>query len=301
MRLQDERGGLYALGIATDEPTLRAVERDLALSVRLVVAVPHRAGGARHRSALRAGQPGAGTHQRRPGRGAHGPHGPRRPAVPGHRARSRPRCARVLETGRAAARPARPSGRTPADPDDEHAWNVSYYRLEDPAGRVLGVAISVVDVSEQYHAANEAAEARRRLDLIARRLGAHRHHPGPEPHRPRTGRPRGDRPRRHRRRRPPRLRPGRPRAAPGPRPEPVADPRPGRRGRLPHRGAPGRRPARATSPSTTRTAWSPGASPPPGRSWSRHVGPGTWRTSPATRRPPPCWPRRACTPTWPSR
>lgn len=36
MRLQDDRGDFFALGLATDGATLRQVERDLALSVRLV-------------------------------------------------------------------------------------------------------------------------------------------------------------------------------------------------------------------------------------------------------------------------
>ena len=40
MRLLDERGESYALGIATDQAVLRRVERDLALSVRLVAQSP---------------------------------------------------------------------------------------------------------------------------------------------------------------------------------------------------------------------------------------------------------------------
>ncbi|MEV0375806.1 PAS domain-containing protein, partial [Streptomyces sp. NPDC050636] len=40
MRLLDERGDTFALGIATDQAVLRRVERDLALSVRLVAQSP---------------------------------------------------------------------------------------------------------------------------------------------------------------------------------------------------------------------------------------------------------------------
>ncbi|MCX4807785.1 SpoIIE family protein phosphatase [Streptomyces sp. NBC_01214] len=40
MRLQDEHGGVYALGIACDEAVLRGVERDLALAVPLVAQSP---------------------------------------------------------------------------------------------------------------------------------------------------------------------------------------------------------------------------------------------------------------------
>ncbi|MGW5252043.1 SpoIIE family protein phosphatase [Streptomyces sp. NPDC004012] len=58
-------------------------------------------------------------------------------------------------------------GRTPADPDADHAWSLSFYRLEDPGGRILGAATSVVDVTERHRAAIEADRARRRLALIA--------------------------------------------------------------------------------------------------------------------------------------
>ncbi len=58
-------------------------------------------------------------------------------------------------------------GRTAADPGHEHAWSVSRYRLEDPGGRVLGVAASIVDVTEQRRAEIEAARARQRLTLLA--------------------------------------------------------------------------------------------------------------------------------------
>lgn len=40
MRLEDREGSLYALGIASDQATLRRVERDLALSMRLVAQSP---------------------------------------------------------------------------------------------------------------------------------------------------------------------------------------------------------------------------------------------------------------------
>jgi serine phosphatase RsbU (regulator of sigma subunit) len=72
----------------------------------------------------------------------------------------------VLETGMPVVD--QPTfGRTPADPEEDHAWSVSMYRLEDPLGNVLGVAASVVDITEQYRAGVEAETARRRLALIA--------------------------------------------------------------------------------------------------------------------------------------
>ncbi|WP_244943226.1 SpoIIE family protein phosphatase [Streptomyces inhibens] len=72
----------------------------------------------------------------------------------------------VLETGAPLVDEYTIVGHTPADPH-MHAWSISLYRLDDPQGRTLGVADLVVDVTDRYQAATEAAEARRRLALIA--------------------------------------------------------------------------------------------------------------------------------------
>src|SRR5690606_18749306 len=72
----------------------------------------------------------------------------------------------VLDPGRpVVARPT--AGRTPAGPDEDRTWAVSLYRLEDALGSVLGVAMSVVDITEQRRANTEAETARRRLAVIA--------------------------------------------------------------------------------------------------------------------------------------
>lgn len=55
------------------------------------------------------------------------------------------------------------TGRIAADHDGERAWLVSLYRLDDQAHRVIGVAVSVMDVTEQHRTAVSAAHARRRL------------------------------------------------------------------------------------------------------------------------------------------
>ncbi|MFZ3495825.1 SpoIIE family protein phosphatase [Streptomyces sp. 5.8] len=166
MRLLDECGGVYALGLACDEAVLRGVERDLALSVRLVAQSP--LGLAVLDTDLRYvlvnptlerinGLP-AEMHLGRTVREA-------LPFLDTDVIEASMR--QVLETG-APLLDQFAIGRTPADPDHDHAWSGSYYRLEDPGGRVIGVALSVVDVTESHRAAIEAAEARRRLDLIAR-------------------------------------------------------------------------------------------------------------------------------------
>ncbi|MFZ3493084.1 SpoIIE family protein phosphatase [Streptomyces sp. 5.8] len=166
MRLLDERGGVYALGIACDEAVLRGVERDLALSVRLVAQSP--LGLAVLDTDLRYvlvnptlerinGLPAAG-HLGRTVREA-------LPFLDTDLIETSMR--QVLDTG-VPLLDQFAIGRTPADPDQEHAWSGSYFRLEDPGGRVIGVALSVVDVTDSYRAAAAATEARKRLDLIAR-------------------------------------------------------------------------------------------------------------------------------------
>ncbi|MFJ2932490.1 SpoIIE family protein phosphatase [Streptomyces sp. NPDC087219] len=165
MRLLDDLGDVYALGIAVDQTMLHDVEGRLALSEQLVSQAP--VGFAlldtdlRYRlvnSALERinGVPAAEHIGRRP-RDIH--------AYPG------------VETVESALRHVLVTGtplldqyivsRTRADPDHDHAWSVSYYRIHGPAGRVIGVASSVVDVTERHLVAAEAERARRRLALIA--------------------------------------------------------------------------------------------------------------------------------------
>ena len=67
-------------------------------------------------------------------------------------------------------------GRTAADPDNDHAWSISFYRLESPNGKVLGVATSSVDVTDRHH----AVEEQRRTALTLQRSLL----PHPPPQRP---------------------------------------------------------------------------------------------------------------------
>ncbi|MGJ3558692.1 PAS domain-containing protein [Streptomyces sp. INA 01156] len=157
MRLTDDRGAVYALGLAVDQSTVRRMERDVALSTRIVSQSPiglavldtglryvsvnpalAQINGVPATTIWAARSRGAATAGRRghPDRGVPGP---------GHR-----------ETGRRPVHD-RPD---PADPEVDHAWSVSLYRLENALGSVLGVAVSVVDVTEQYRAAMEAETAR---------------------------------------------------------------------------------------------------------------------------------------------
>ncbi|WP_225834560.1 SpoIIE family protein phosphatase [Streptomyces sp. NK08204] len=165
MRLLDDLGDTYVLGLAADQAAVERVERDAALAMRLVSQSP--IGLAILGPDLRylAVNPAL---ERITGQSAAERLGrPVSEVLTYLETDPEARLRRVLETGESVVdrdivcRP-------PADPDHEHAWSVSYYRLEDSAGRVLGLAYSVIDVTERYRAADEAARARQRLALIAR-------------------------------------------------------------------------------------------------------------------------------------
>ena len=165
MRLEDDHKDFYALGLATEQTTLRSVERDLALSTRLFSQSP--IGLAVVDTDLRYvmvnpalerinGLPAAehvGRHVRE--------------ALPFLDAEAIEAAMReVLATG-IPILDRESVARTPADPDREHAWSVSFYRLESSNGKVLGLATSVVDITERHVATTEAARARQRLALVA--------------------------------------------------------------------------------------------------------------------------------------
>ncbi|GKQ41814.1 SpoIIE family protein phosphatase [Streptomyces sp. A012304] len=165
MRLINDRGDVYALGLAADRSTVRRLERDVALSTRMVAQSP--IGLAVLDTDLRFvsvnpalarinGLPAA-DHLGRTVREV-------LPLldVEGLEAAVN----QVLRTGVPLVDHFT-QGRTPADPHEEHAWSLSLYRLEDARGTVLGVAASVLDVTDQHRAAVEAEAARRRLALVA--------------------------------------------------------------------------------------------------------------------------------------
>ncbi|WP_425329437.1 SpoIIE family protein phosphatase [Streptomyces inhibens] len=166
MRLLDDRGDFYALGLATDSPTLREVERDVALSTRLIAQSP--IGVAILDTDLRyvAVNPALERMHGIPAKDHLGRHY-REIMTSAKFAVPEAAMQQVLDTGTPLVDHSTIVGRTPADPGHKHAWSISLYRLEDPQGRVLGVADLVVDVTDRYQAAVEAAEARRRLALIA--------------------------------------------------------------------------------------------------------------------------------------
>ncbi|MFF4486580.1 SpoIIE family protein phosphatase [Streptomyces sp. NPDC001544] len=165
MRLLDDRGNAYALGLAADQSTVRRLEQDLALSQRMVRQSP--IGLAVLDTRLRYVSVNPALERINGVPAAEHTGRTMREVVPGLDADALESAAReVLDTGTPVVDRST-VGRTPADPDEDHAWSVSLYRLEDATGTVLGVAASMVDTTEQYRAGVEAEAARRRLAVIA--------------------------------------------------------------------------------------------------------------------------------------
>ncbi|MEU9151805.1 SpoIIE family protein phosphatase [Streptomyces sp. NPDC048417] len=165
MRLTDDNGDVFALGLAADQSTVRRLEQDVALSERIVKQSP--IGLAVLDTQLRFvsvnpalerinGVP-AEEHVGRTLREV-------LPLMDADALESA--YLQVLQTGEPVIDQSA-VGRTPADPDEEHIWSLSVYRLEDALDNVLGVATSVVDITEPYRAGVEAENARRRLAVIA--------------------------------------------------------------------------------------------------------------------------------------
>ena len=164
MRLLDSEGQPHLLGLATDATTVRKVERDLALSHSLVNQTP--LGIAVFDNDLRwvgvnpaleriNGVPEEAVLGRRIGE-----------VLPDREVEAiEARMRHVLETGRPLL-DQQTVGRTAADAQ-ERAYSESYHRIEDTDGRVLGLAMAVLDVTERQQAAAEVAQARQHLSVIA--------------------------------------------------------------------------------------------------------------------------------------
>ncbi|MEU6255883.1 SpoIIE family protein phosphatase [Streptomyces sp. NPDC047043] len=165
MRLLDDHGEVYALGLCADQSTVRRLERDVALSTRMIAQSP--IGLAVLDTDLRYVSVNPAL-ERLNGMPAKDHIGRSiREVLPHLDVDAIEAAARqVLETGQPLV-DQQTVGRTPADPDDERAWSLSLYRLDDAVGTVLGLAGSVVDITEQHRAGVEAEAARRRLQVIA--------------------------------------------------------------------------------------------------------------------------------------
>ncbi|MFJ3306507.1 SpoIIE family protein phosphatase [Streptomyces sp. NPDC086549] len=165
MRLLDDLGEVYALGIAADHTLLQRVETDLALCERLINQSP--IGLALMDPDLRylLVNPALERIDGIPAEDHIGRH--MRETLPFADVDTIESALRQVLTTGTPLLDQYHVGRPPSDPDHDHAWSLSFYRLEDPGGRILGAAASVVDVTERHRAAIEADRARRRLALIA--------------------------------------------------------------------------------------------------------------------------------------
>ncbi|MFE9768328.1 SpoIIE family protein phosphatase [Streptomyces sp. NPDC005808] len=164
MRLHDRDGRIHLLSLVTDATTVRRVERDLALSHSFVQQTP--VGIAVFDNDLR--WVGLNPALERI-------NGLPEEAVIGHRITEmlpgldveaiESRMRLVLASGRPLL-DQQSVGRTPADTEDR-AYSESYHRIQDSEGRVLGLAMSIIDVSERQQAAAEVSQAREHLSVIA--------------------------------------------------------------------------------------------------------------------------------------
>ncbi|MFF8973919.1 SpoIIE family protein phosphatase [Streptomyces sp. NPDC014995] len=165
MRLLDDLGDVYALGIAADHTLLQRVETDLSLCERLISQSPIGLALLDHDLRYLLVNPALERIDGIPAEDHVGRH--LRETLPFPDVDTVESALRQVLTTGTPLLDQYHVGRPPADPDHEHAWSLSFYRLEDPGGRVLGAATSVVDVTERHRAAAEADRARRRLALIA--------------------------------------------------------------------------------------------------------------------------------------
>ncbi|MFF4407744.1 SpoIIE family protein phosphatase [Streptomyces sp. NPDC001404] len=162
MRLDDQHGHRYALGIATDQQVLRDVERHLALSLQLI-----------DRSPIGLAVLGTDLRYMMVNPALERMHGlPAEEHLGKTVAEALPHAdvsqieadlRRVLATGTPLLDQLA-VGLAGGGAVAGQAQLVSYYRLEDPGGRVLGLAVSVVDVTDRHRAIEEF---RRRMQLIA--------------------------------------------------------------------------------------------------------------------------------------
>ncbi|MFJ9820713.1 SpoIIE family protein phosphatase [Streptomyces sp. NPDC101151] len=165
MRLLDDRGHIYALGLAADQSTVRRLEQDVALSERMVQQSP--IGLAVLDTRLRFVSVNPALEQIDGVPAAEHVGRTLREVLPLLNADVLEGAAlRVLATGTPLIDQA-VVGRTPADTDQDRTVSLSLYRLEDSMDNVLGVAISLADITAQHRASVEAEAARRRLAVIA--------------------------------------------------------------------------------------------------------------------------------------
>ncbi|MEU3858644.1 SpoIIE family protein phosphatase [Streptomyces sp. NPDC028722] len=165
MRLTDNLGDHYALGLATDRTTLRQVERNLALSTRLVTQAPIGLAVLDNDLRYLAVNPALVAMHGVP-EGGHIGRDFREVLSGAPFLEAEGVMRQVLASGDPVV-DQQVVGRTTADPERDHAWAVSVYRLEDHHGHVLGIATMVVDVTDRYEAARKVDQAQQRLRLVA--------------------------------------------------------------------------------------------------------------------------------------
>jgi PAS domain S-box-containing protein len=165
MRLEDDLGAVYALGLAADRSQLTDLEAALALSDRLLSQSPigvalldHELRYVMVNPALERinGVPADDHIGRRP-----------RDLLPHVDAAGIEDALREVLTTGVPVIDRHFAGRTRAAGGEDRAWSVSFYRIEGANGQVMGVANSVVDITERHRAAAAAERGRHRLTMLA--------------------------------------------------------------------------------------------------------------------------------------
>ncbi|WP_031171557.1 PAS domain-containing protein [Streptomyces durhamensis] len=165
MRLQDVLGVYYALGLCAERETLFRLEGNAALATKVAEqspigpAVLDREVRYVAVNAVLADMDGIPAEQRldrKPGE-----------VLPRVDAEQEEALLRQVRDSGVPILDQEVVGRTPADPGADHAWSLSMSRLEASSGEVLGVTISLIDITDRYLTALQAEESRRRLALVA--------------------------------------------------------------------------------------------------------------------------------------
>lgn len=165
MRLLDQDGARYALGIAADDTVVRGIERNLALSAQLVAQSPTGVAVADPDLNLVLTNQALERITGRPAQSCLGR--PAAEALPFEDGEDIEAAMRQVLADGAPLLNLAAVERTATAGEDPRAWRVSYFRLEDSIGRVIGVAVTLIDVTDQHRADLRSAQARHRLALIA--------------------------------------------------------------------------------------------------------------------------------------
>ncbi|MFJ8543297.1 PAS domain-containing protein [Streptomyces sp. NPDC093586] len=159
--LQDDQHHTYALGVATDQQQLRELETGLALTSRLFHHAPFGLAVLDPHLRCMLVNPVLEKIHGRPVGETVGRHSSEVVPVP-DTSEIEAALHRVLATGEPLLNQQLTLSTDPPlpGPHGEQSWSSSYYRLQDQHGRILGVAVTVVDDTERHRTTPNGTEPR---------------------------------------------------------------------------------------------------------------------------------------------